>query len=119
VSWPGLSGFCDPLPGGADGAGIKVGSSIAVGCLTGVGVGVAAALTLGVGVPGGSNRRPRRCDTVGEAEAAGEGDISPQEQSGVSATTVENKKSLFMPLVRFKASPSVTVSVSASEPNRV
>jgi hypothetical protein len=32
---------------------------------------VATALTLGVGVAGGSNRRPRRCEAVGEAGAEG------------------------------------------------
>lgn len=39
--------------------------------MAGAGAVVAAGLTLGVGVPGGSNIRPRRCDAVGEAEDTG------------------------------------------------
>jgi hypothetical protein len=42
---------------------------MAVGRLDGVGVVVTAVLALGVGVPAGSNSRPRRCDTVGDSDA--------------------------------------------------
>jgi hypothetical protein len=40
-----------------------------VGRLNGVGVVGTAVLALGVGVPAGSKSRPRRCDTVGDADA--------------------------------------------------
>lgn len=57
------------MPDGADGAGIRVGSSIAVGRLIGVGIAVAAAVALVVGAPGGTSNRPRRCAAVGDTDA--------------------------------------------------
>lgn len=98
---PRLGGICDPLAVGADGAGISVGSSIAVGRSAGVGVGLATALGPGVAVPAGSKRRPRRCDAVGEADEIGDGDVSPRQKNEVRTTTAEIEKNLFMATAKF------------------
>jgi hypothetical protein len=59
-------GCCDSWS--VAGTAIAVGSSIAVGCLTGVGVAGAESVSFGVDAVSGSNKRPRRCETVGDTD---------------------------------------------------
>ena len=49
------------------GNGIAVGSSTATGDLAGVGLAVGVAVNPGVGAPSGRSKRPRLCDTAGDA----------------------------------------------------
>jgi hypothetical protein len=95
LNCPCVIGFLDSLPCAAEGAGINVGSTIALGPLAGVGLILTAVVALGAGVPSGTSNRPRRCDAVGDVGGDEPGDKFGAEVGagvGCCAIILENKR---------------------------